>query len=162
MPLALDLKLGDKIIINGAVIENSGHGTQILIHNEAAILRGKEIMVETEANTPATRAYFALQCAYIFPSSRQSYLQAFDVLLTDYVTAAPSAGPIVKDIVSKLSGGGSLYGALKTTRKLLTHEKKLMNQFKIDVSEKGYTPIVDEDEKSAAPRAGSKRTTQRA
>ncbi len=90
MPLALDLKHGDKIIVNGAVIENSGHNTQILVHNDAAILRGKEIMIESSASTPASRAYFALQCAYIFPNARQNYLAAFDELLVDYVKAAPA------------------------------------------------------------------------
>ncbi len=137
VPLALDLKHGDKIIINGAVIENSGHNTQILVHNDAAILRGKEIMVEGSANTPASRAYFALQCAYIFPEARQNYLRAFDELLTDYLKAAPSARAVGKDIVDKLSSG-SLYSALKATRKLVSHEKKLMGDLGIDVTAKGF------------------------
>lgn len=145
MPLALDLKHGDKIIINGAVIENSGHNTQILIHNDAAILRGREIMTEGEATTPAGRAYFALQCAYIFPASRQNYLQAFDVLLMDYVTACPSARPIAHDIAEKLRDG-SLYAALKSARKLVAHESKLMRQIGIDVTEKGFIPIAEDGE----------------
>ncbi|HEY1723582.1 MAG TPA: flagellar biosynthesis repressor FlbT [Magnetospirillaceae bacterium] len=137
MPLALDLKHGDKIIVNGAVIENSGHNTQILVHNDAAILRGKEIMIESSASTPASRAYFALQCAYIFPNARQNYLAAFDELLVDYVKAAPSARTIGHDIVEKLTNN-SLYSALKAARKLVAHEKKLMGDLGIEITADGF------------------------
>ena len=140
MPLALDLKHGDKIIVNGAVIENSGHNTQILVHNDAAILRGKEIMIEAAASTPAQRAYFALQCAYIFPNARQNYLAAFDELLVDYVKACPSARPIGHDIVDKLTNG-TLYSALKASRKLVAHEKKLMGDLGMEVTATGFMPI---------------------
>jgi len=156
VPLALDLKHGDKIIVNGAVIENSGHNTQILVHNDAAILRGKEIMIESSANTPASRAYFALQCAYIFPNVRQNYLDAFDELLVDYVKAAPSARSIGHDIVDKLAHG-SLYSALKATRKLVAHEKKLMGDLGIDVTEQGFRPrvIAGEAKRVAEPRGAA-------
>jgi flagellar biosynthesis repressor protein FlbT len=147
VPLALDLKHGDKIIVNGAVIENSGHSTQILVHNDAAILRGKEIMIESSASTPASRAYFALQCAYIFPNARQNYLSAFDELLVDYIKAAPSSRDIGHDIVDKLTNG-SLYSALKTARKLVAHEKKLMGDLGIEITPEGFLP-------SAALKAAS-------
>jgi len=55
MPLKLDFKAGDKMIINGAVIENIGNNSSLLIHNEAAILREKEIISEAETATPASR-----------------------------------------------------------------------------------------------------------
>jgi len=153
VPLALDLKHGDKIIVNGAVIENSGHNTQILVHNDAAILRGKEIMIESWASTPASRAYFALQCAYIFPNVRQNYLDAFDALLVDYVKAAPSARAIGHEIVDKLANG-SLYSALKATRKLVAHEKKIMGDLGIEVTADGFLPRVDpEAEGKAGPEA---------
>jgi flagellar protein FlbT len=139
LPLALDLKHGDKIIVNGAVIENSGHNTQILVHNDAAILRGKEIMIENSANTPASRAYFALQCAYIFPNARKNYLAAFDELLIDYIKACPSARDIGRDIVERLAGG-TLYSALKATRKLVAHEKKLMNDLGMEITPDGFAP----------------------
>jgi flagellar protein FlbT len=154
VPLALDLKHGDKIIVNGAVIENSGHNTQILVHNDAAILRGKEIMIESSASTPASRAYFALQCAYIFPNARQNYLAAFDELLVDYVKAAPSARPVAHDIVDKLTNG-SLYSALKAARKLVAHEKKLMGDLGIEVTPEGFLPSAALKSRVAAPRDGA-------
>jgi flagellar protein FlbT len=160
VPLALDLKHGDKIIVNGAVIENSGHNTQILVHNDAAILRGKEIMIESAASTPASRAYFALQCAYIFPNARQNYLAAFDELLVDYIKACPSARPIGHDIVEKLTNG-TLYSALKASRKLVAHEKKLMGDLGIEVTPNGFAPAggikpVSKADARAEPRAEAK------
>jgi len=160
VPLALDLKHGDKIIVNGAVIENSGHNTQILVHNDAAILRGKEIMIESSASTPASRAYFALQCAYIFPNARQNYLAAFDELLVDYIKACPSARSIGHDIVEKLANG-SLYSALKASRKLVAHEKKLMGDLGIDVTSEGFIPkAVVKTEKEAKPEPKAETKTE--
>ena len=57
MPLSIDFKAGDKIIINGAVIENLGSNSTISIHNQAAILRGKEILSAEDSTTPASRIY---------------------------------------------------------------------------------------------------------
>ena len=59
----IEIKSGDKLIINGAVIENTGSNTKLLIHNQASILRQKEVMSEEDSITPAARVYFALQCA---------------------------------------------------------------------------------------------------
>ena len=153
LPLALDLKHGDKIIVNGAVIENSGHNTQILIHNDAAVLRGKEIMIEDTANTPASRAYFALQCAYVFPSSRDQYLRAFDRLLADYLDAAPSSAPVGKEILDKLQGG-SLYGALKAARKLVAHERKVMERLGLEVTDHGFEEVAPPPPTPAAAQPG--------
>ncbi len=66
----IEIKSGDKLIINGAVIEITGSNTKLLIHNQVSIHRQKEIMSEEESVTPAARVYFALQCAYIFPHKK--------------------------------------------------------------------------------------------
>ena len=67
MPLKLDLKAGEKMVINGAVLENVGPNAKILVHNQAMILREKEVLTEDICATPASRIYLALQCAYMFP-----------------------------------------------------------------------------------------------
>lgn len=123
MPLKLDFKSGDKLVINGAVVENIGHNASLLIHNEAAILREKEILSEAETGTPAARVYFALQCAYIFHEKKDHYLNLFRQFLTDYVTAAPSARDI-GDQISAAVDEGRVYKGLKLTQKLIGHEIK--------------------------------------
>ena len=121
MPLKLDFKSGDKLVINGAVVENIGHNASILIHNEAAILREKEILTESETGTPAARVYFALQCAYIFHEKKAHYLSLFRQFLNDYVAAAPSAKEI-GDQISAAVDAGKIYKGLKLTQKLIGHE----------------------------------------
>ena len=121
MPLKLDFKAGEKLVINGAVMENVGGNAKLLIHNESAIIREKEILSQGESNTPAARVYFALQCAYMFPRHEDEYLETFNEFLNDYVTAAPSAKDIA-DEIAKFVSEAKLYRALKATQKLIRHE----------------------------------------
>ena len=126
MPLKIDLKPGDKIIVNGAVLENAGGNAKVLIHNEASILRGKEVMTEKERTSPAAHIYFALQCAYAFPDKVNEYMGQFTTLAEDFMIASPSSATIIGEIV-RLADEGMMYKALKMSQKLLAHEKELMN-----------------------------------
>lgn len=146
MPLLIDLKLNDKIIINGAVLENAGPSAKLLVHNQAAILRGREILAEEDARTPASRIYFSLQCAYIFPSKQDHYLGLFHTFLADYLAACPSAAPIVETIRSEIARG-RIYKALKETHKLLAHEQMLITRF----NEANDISVADEDGSAGAP-----------
>ena len=132
MPLLIDFKSGDKIIINGAVIENAGASSKVLVHNQAAILRGREILAEDESKTPASRAYFALQCAYMFADKKDDYLKHFDGLLRDYLDACPSAKSIGEAIRTELEES-QLYKALKATQKLIKHENELLQSLQQEV-----------------------------
>ncbi len=126
MPLSIDFKSGDRIIINGAVIENLGSNSKISIHNQAAILRGKEVLSAEDCNTPAARIYFALQCAYVFPNKEKDYFKAFRELLGEYVTACPSASEIAGEILKEVDEG-QLYKGLKITQKLIAHEGEILH-----------------------------------
>lgn len=132
MPLTIDLKHGDRMIINGAVIEMASPNSKIIVHNEAAILRGKEIMQQEEANTPAKRVYFALQGAYMFKDKEGEFLQAFDKYLADFLKATPSSLEIVKTI-KELTEEDQLYKALKEAHKLMEHEEKVLSAAGIEL-----------------------------
>ena len=123
MALRITLEPGKKVIINGAVIENTGGSATLKIHNKANILRGTEVLTEAEANTPARRLYHALQSAYLFEANRGEYLARFEQFVTDYVTAAPSASEIAAKTL-KSAAAGDYYAALKAARKFLTHEEE--------------------------------------
>lgn len=127
MPLLIDLKPGERVIINGAVIENAGTNTKIRIHNESNILRQKEILTEDQVTSPATRVYFSLQCAYIFPEKRDHYLKLCAVCLSEYLEACPSADNIGTEVSAAIVAG-HYYKALKASRKLLKHEKTVLEQ----------------------------------
>jgi len=125
VPLTIDFKAGDKIIINGAVIENLGSNSKLSVHNQAAILRGKEILSEEDSKTPASRVYFALQCAYIFPQAQAEYVASFEAFLNEYLVACPSASEI-GDVIRKEVESGMLYKGLKSAQKLIVHESNLL------------------------------------
>ena len=127
MPLLIDLKPGEKVIINGAVIENAGANTKLRIHNESNILRQKEILTNDDIATPAARVYFCLQCAYIFPDKRDHYMKLFAHYLVEYMEACPSAVDIGEEIRNEVAAE-LYYRALKSSRKLLKHEAEVLQQ----------------------------------
>lgn len=121
MPLRIKLPSKERIIINGAVLENAGEATTIVLHNRADILRRKEVMSEEDAQSPARRIYYALQCAYMFEDERPKYRQIAQEFLQQYENAAPSAIELIQKIRSEIEGG-SLYNALRATHPLIEHE----------------------------------------
>lgn len=64
--LHINLRDGERVVINGAVLRASGR-TSFLVENESAVLRGRDIMHPDEATTPARRAYLRCMLAYIDP-----------------------------------------------------------------------------------------------
>ena len=140
MPLSIDFKAGDKIIINGAVIENLGSNSKLSVHNQAAILRGKEILSEQDSTTPASRVYFALQCAYIFPQKQAEYVETFEGFLAEYVAACPSAGEIA-GLIREQVAEGQLYKGLKSAQRLIEHEGQLLRALGEEIEE----AVADKD-----------------
>ncbi|MDA8230485.1 MAG: flagellar biosynthesis repressor FlbT [Magnetospirillum sp.] len=136
MPLLIDLKPGEKVIINGAVIENAGANTKLRVHNESNILRQKEILANTEISTPASRVYFCLQCAYIFPEKREHYLGLFEHYLVEYVEACPSAAEIAVSVRSEVNNA-RYYKALKAARMLLRHEADVLDHLRSTAEAEG-------------------------
>jgi len=62
--LALKLAPREQVLINGVIVENGPRRTQIVIRSEdAAVLRLREALGESDVIGPATRAYYAAQKA---------------------------------------------------------------------------------------------------
>jgi flagellar protein FlbT len=132
MPLTINLKPRERLIVNGVVIENSGQVAKILVHNTAALLREKDIITEEQANTPARRIYFAIQCQYLFPAKSDLYLPLIHKFLREFEEAAPSTVELVSDIRQHVDDD-QLYRALKSARHLIAREQEILN----DLSRKG-------------------------
>lgn len=143
MPLKIDFKAGEKMVINGAVLENIGPNAKIIVHNQAAILREKEVLKVDDCATPASRVYFALQCAYMFPDKEAEYLQSFNKYLGDYVQACPSAADIA-DSVRALVEQQALYKGLRESRKLIAHEVSTLDSFHEGMAR--ISELADEDD----------------
>jgi flagellar biosynthesis repressor protein FlbT len=121
MPLRVELKPFERIIIGETVIINSGTRTSFLIDGEAPILREKDTVTAETANTPVKRLYLCVQTMYLkndIPRYRVAYLG----FLKDLREAIPgSRDPI--DVINSHISGGSLYKALKEIRKLMKLEE---------------------------------------
>ena len=136
------------MIINGAVIENVGINAKFVIHNESAILREKEVLTAEDTATPASRIYFALQCAYVFPDKKEENLERFREFLSDFVKACPSTAPIAEEIEDNVAND-RIYRGLKLTQKLIAHEAKVLEQLHKDMEEQAQAmdlaePSIDE------------------
>src|SRR5215469_13103438 len=96
MPLSIPLPAGAKVIINGAVIQNTGSANITLtVHNMANILRDKDVLTPAEADTPAKEIYYAVQNAYLFESNRTEWENIAYSLLDRYQATIPDAADIV-------------------------------------------------------------------
>jgi flagellar biosynthesis repressor protein FlbT len=117
MPLRIELKPFERIVIGESVIINSGTRTCFLIEGEAPVLREKETVT---ADTPAKRLYLCVQMMYLKNDAsryRDSYLRS----LRELREAMPAARDLIEAINHHVSGG-AFYKALKEIRKLMKHE----------------------------------------
>lgn len=125
MALSLNLKPREKIFIGGAVVQNGPNRTELIILNDAPILRQKEILHESEATTPCRRIYLAVQQIYMDQGNRLVYYRMLTELLRDVLHAAPSTAGLVKEIGAHVTEG-RYYNALKSTKQLINYEKELL------------------------------------
>ena len=126
MPLTINLKPHERLIVNGVVIENSGPAAKILIHNNAALLRERDIVTEEQANTPARRIYFAVQCQYLFPGKSEIFLPIIEKFLAEFEEAAPSTAALTDEIRHEVAEA-QYYKALKSAKQLIVREEEILN-----------------------------------
>lgn len=128
MPLKIQLRPKERIIINGAVMEGHPDGrTEIVVLNKARIMRQKHILQEKEANTPSKRLYFSLQMMYIDTDNEKDYMKSFEKYLKD-LKGAVSLPPLVKALnnIEETVGEKNYYDALKICRDLIKAEAEIM------------------------------------
>jgi flagellar protein FlbT len=119
MPLSIPLPARAKIIINGAVLENTGTANITLtVHNKANILRDKDVVTEAEADTPAKEIYHAIQNAYLFEANREEWLKIARLLLDGFAVRQPEAAPLVGHVLELLADD-KIYNALRASRRLI-------------------------------------------
>lgn len=119
--LRITLRDGEKTIVNGAVLRAVGR-VQICLENNAAILRGRDVMKPEEATTLARQLYFACMLAYIDPEGRPRHQ---DTLLTLLAAIMPGAGPELQTICIRFAGelaAGDFYRGLAAARALIAIE----------------------------------------
>ncbi len=125
MPLKVELKAGERLLIGNCVITNSDQRTKLFIDGDAPILREKDILTEATANSPAKRIYFCIQLMYLDNDIGKLREQYFS-LSNDFLKAAPSTLPIIDQINNQILTL-DLYKALRSAKKLIDYESELLN-----------------------------------
>ncbi|HYG87166.1 MAG TPA: flagellar biosynthesis repressor FlbT [Azospirillum sp.] len=129
MPLKVNLRAGERIIINGALIsvENS---IGLTIHNKVNLMLERQLIRPADATTPARRIYFAIQNAYVTEADEQSvWLEQARRYLADYerATTSQQVRSRIEDIRSHLDRE-DFYPALRLTRELFAHDDRMLSQ----------------------------------
>lgn len=126
MPLKIELKPHESIIIGASLITNDGERTRFYIDGNVPILREKFIMRENEANTPSKRVYFVVQQMYLDKENKE--LQKLYVeYVRDLQNAAPSLIPFIMPINENILNA-EYYSAIKNANKLVEKETELFGE----------------------------------
>jgi flagellar protein FlbT len=127
MALKINIKPGEKIVVNGAVITIAEGGGALILQNHAVFLRGKDIMQQEEATTPARKIYFYLMLMYLDGESQQAYYGTFMEYMNDLMKATT-----LRDVADSLMiifrhvQRGDFYKALKVCKALVDFESELL------------------------------------
>ncbi|TVQ82079.1 MAG: flagellar biosynthesis repressor FlbT [Micavibrio sp.] len=124
MALIIDLKPSERVIIGSALITNDKTRTRLHIEGAAPILREKDIMRESEADTPCKKIYLFLQLMYLSDKPEDMHKDYFD-LVGEIQNAAPTTAIFFMQINDMLMQE-KYYNALKKARELIEHERELL------------------------------------
>ena len=128
MALKVELKPGERFILGDSVITNDDQRTRLFIEGDTPILREKDILRASEADTPCKRVYLLVQMMYLAPDPRPHHDLYFQIV-KEVLDAAPSTHPFIDAINSKILTG-EMYKALKEARKLIEYERGLLENVK--------------------------------
>jgi flagellar protein FlbT len=126
MPLRVELKPFERIVIGQSVITNSDTRTTFLIDGDAPILREKDILTAETANTPVKRVYLCVQMMYL-----QNDIPAYQDLYLGFIKELLEAVPSFRETIETASNlilSGNLYKALRELRPLIKREEELLSR----------------------------------
>jgi len=124
MPLKVELKPFERIIIGQSVVTNSDTRAKFLIDGKAPILREKDILTAETANTPVKRLYLCIQMMYL-EDDIPKYQDLYMGFVKDLLEAVPRFRRSI-ETASNLILAGSLYNSLKAIQKLIEQEAELL------------------------------------
>ena len=122
MPLRVELKPFERIVIGESVIINSATRASFIVDGETPILREKDTVTEETANTPARRLYYSVQMMYL-KNDVARYREPYLRYLAELRAAMPDARDQI-DAANHHVAAGTLYKALKEIRKLMKREEE--------------------------------------
>ncbi|MCA3719720.1 flagellar biosynthesis repressor FlbT [Phenylobacterium sp.] len=138
MPLKLSLKPGEKLVLNGAVIQNGDRRGVLILQNKASVLREKDILQPDQANTPSRRIYFQVMLMYLEPADAQKYYDEFVRRLSEFMGAVRNPAILAECVtISRCCLQRDYYKALLSCRKLIEYEDVRLGNVPAGVSAGG-------------------------
>jgi flagellar protein FlbT len=138
MALKLSLKPHERLVLNGAVLQNGDRRGVILLQNKASVLREKDIMQEDEANSPSRRIYFAVMMMYIDEVNAARYHEAFVHRLQEFMGAIRNPDVLTDCVtISRHVLAREFYKALMLCRKLIAYEDERLKDVPASLSAGG-------------------------
>ena len=124
MPLKIELKPGERLIVGNALITNDNERVKLFIEGNVPILREKYVLTEKEADTPCKKVYYLLQEMYLAKDPTVLHPEYF-ARIAEITQAAPSFAPAIDELNSDILGG-DYYSALKHMMALIEKEARLL------------------------------------
>ncbi|MGH1466650.1 MAG: flagellar biosynthesis repressor FlbT [Cognatishimia sp.] len=127
MALRLTLKPNEKIVINGCVIRNADRRQMLTIENHADIVRGVDLLDESEAGSPVKKVYYFIQAALLKPDIRDELVP---VIQKDLASLVPifheEIGGHIFEAATHVSCS-DFYKAMRALRPLIEYEARLLD-----------------------------------
>lgn len=127
MALKIELKPHERLIIDGAVIQNGPTRSTFIVENRVPILREKDILGPKEANSPCKRIYLAIQLMYVDEEHLPEHHKLYWELVNDIAKAAPSREKLLAEISGHVIEK-RYYQALKATKELIDYEQEAIRR----------------------------------
>jgi flagellar biosynthesis regulator FlbT len=131
MSLLIRLRPKEKLVVNGAVLQNESdrHGLTLVALNRINYMREREIVLPEDAITPLLKVIYWLQLAYIDPETHAEsgarFMAAARALFEDETMRHPKIRFALASAIG-YAANGQLAAALKALREALPHERELL------------------------------------
>ncbi|MEL7485822.1 MAG: flagellar biosynthesis repressor FlbT [Pseudomonadota bacterium] len=123
MALKLELKPGEKLVVNGAVLCNGDRRATFSVENTANILREADVMTPSQATTPAKRIYLPIMMMMLEADGGRAHFAEFEQRLQEFAGAVTDidALKLCATIAARVSNGRH-HQALSLCKKLIAFE----------------------------------------
>jgi len=126
MPLKIELKPFERLLIGGTAIRNGSRRSSFVIETVTNFLRESDIILESEADTACKRLYLTLTVLYLAEPTQEA-----EALLVNQASAlleaVPSTAPFLSDILAFVADR-EFYRALKRCKDLIQYEQSLSSR----------------------------------
>ncbi len=114
------MAVGSAVITNG-----SNSKCDLIVNNNAPVLREKDILTENDATSPCSRIYFTIQLMYIDYENMNIHVETYWQQVGELISAAPSMTGLI-DKISEHILNEKYYQALKLAGELIEYEQEVL------------------------------------